>query len=128
MYYYSDGPVGANATRRVPTAYAYDWVLPTEVNEGRFYVVRVTALDGALVLSDGADQVTITTGAATDVTYTGATDALTVADWVDGASVTLTDANGLVDSITVASQAGKSLGAVESVAAQWYQHVVFPPG
>ncbi|MCA8941961.1 MAG: hypothetical protein KDB80_05315, partial [Planctomycetes bacterium] len=81
--------------------------------DGDYASLRVQSLLGGLTISDGVDSVLISVSAASDVLYSGVSDTLTMLDFTDGAALTITDAMGLVDSISVASQVGKSLGAID---------------
>ncbi|MCA8941268.1 MAG: hypothetical protein KDB80_01805, partial [Planctomycetes bacterium] len=81
--------------------------------DGDFTSLRVQSLVGALTLSDGVNSVVVTASGVTDLTYTGTSDTLAIADFADGATLSIADANDLLDVLTVATQVGKSLGAID---------------
>jgi hypothetical protein len=77
-----------------------------------YTTLQVTAASGALVISDGSNSFTVTPSAAADLSYTGSSDTLVVNDYTDASTLSVTDANDLVDGLTITAQGGKSLGAV----------------
>ncbi|MFQ5504690.1 MAG: LEPR-XLL domain-containing protein, partial [Planctomycetota bacterium] len=80
--------------------------------DSKYASIRVTAASGPLVINDQSSSVTVNPDAAVDLSYTGSTDSLVVNDFSDGASLTLTDASHLVDSLSVTTQAGKALSSL----------------
>ena len=65
-----------------------------------------------LTVDNGSNSFTVNPSAAADLSYTGSSDTLVVNDYTNAATLAVTDANGLVDSLGVTAQGSKSLAAV----------------
>jgi hypothetical protein len=73
-----------------------------------YTTLQVTAASGPLVISDGSNSFTVNPSAAADLSYTGSSDTLVVNDYTDSSTLSVTDANDLVDGLTITAQGGRA--------------------